>query len=78
MGYKEVYASWKSDPEAFWLNAADAIDWDRKPTRALNDGNAPLYEWLDDGLVNTCWNAVDRHVAAGPVATRTQLSTTAR
>ena len=65
MGYKEVYASWKSDPEAFWLNAADAIDWDRKPTRALNDGNAPLYEWLDDGLVNTCWNAVDRHVAAG-------------
>ena len=65
MGYNEVYASWKSDPEAFWLNAADAIDWDRKPTRALNDGNAPLYEWLDDGLVNTCWNAVDRHVAAG-------------
>ena len=65
MGYNEVYASCKSDPEAFWLNAADAIDWDRKPTRALNDGNAPLYEWLDDGLVNTCWNAVDRHVAAG-------------
>ncbi|MYI70126.1 MAG: propionyl-CoA synthetase, partial [Boseongicola sp. SB0673_bin_14] len=65
MGYKEVYASWKSDPEAFWLKAAEAIDWDRKPTRVLNDSNAPLYEWLDDGLVNTCWNAVDRHVAAG-------------
>ncbi len=65
MGYKEVYASWKSDPEAFWLEAAEAIDWNRKPTRALNDGNAPLYEWLDDGLVNTCWNAVDRHVEAG-------------
>ena len=65
MGYKEVYASWKSDPEAFWLEAAEAIDWNRKPTRALNDGNAPLYEWLDDGLVNTCWNAVDRHVETG-------------
>ncbi len=65
MGYKEVYASWNSDPEAFWLNAAEAIDWDRKPARALNDGNAPLYEWLDDGLVNACWNAVDRHVEAG-------------
>ena len=65
MGYKEVYASWKSDPEAFWLEAAEVIDWNRKPTRALNDGNAPLYEWLDDGLVNTCWNAVDRHVEAG-------------
>ena len=65
MGYKEVYASWKADPDAFWLDAAEAIDWDRKPTRALNDRNAPLYEWLDDGLVNTCWNAVDRHVEAG-------------
>lgn len=65
MGYKEVYASWKADPDAFWLDAAEAIDWDRKPTRALNERNAPLYEWLDDGLVNTCWNAVDRHVEAG-------------
>ncbi len=65
MGYRDVYASWKSDPEAFWLEAAEAIDWDRRPTRALNDRRAPLYEWLDDGLVNTCWNAVDRHVEAG-------------
>jgi propionyl-CoA synthetase len=65
MGYKEVYQSWKSDPEAFWMNAANAIDWDRKPSKALFDANAPLYEWFSDGMVNTCWNAVDRHVVAG-------------
>jgi propionyl-CoA synthetase len=65
MGYEEVYASWKQDPEQFWMQAAEAIDWDRKPTRALFDDNAPLYEWYCDGWVNTCYNAVDRHVVAG-------------
>ena len=65
MGYSDVYAAWKQDPEGFWMDAAEAIDWDRKPTRALDDRNAPLYEWFTDGMVNTCWNAVDRHVEAG-------------
>ncbi|WP_136637215.1 propionate-CoA ligase PrpE [Pseudooceanicola onchidii] len=65
MGYSDVYASWQKDPEAFWMQAAEAIDWDRKPTRALDDSNAPLYEWFTDGMVNTCWNAVDRHVEQG-------------
>ena len=65
MGYKEVYDAWKTDPEAFWMNAAEAIDWDKKPSKALNDNNAPLFEWFTDGMVNTCWNAVDRHVEAG-------------
>ncbi|KNG95183.1 AMP-binding protein [Pseudaestuariivita atlantica] len=65
MGYKEVYAGWKADPEAFWMQAADGIDWDRAPSRALDDSAAPLYEWYTDAQVNTCWNAVDRHVAAG-------------
>ena len=65
MAYADVYAAWKSDPEAFWMEAAEAIDWDRKPTKALFDDNAPLYEWFSDGLVNTCYNAVDRHVKNG-------------
>jgi propionyl-CoA synthetase len=65
MGYKDVYANWQKDPEAFWMEAAEAIDWDRKPSKALDDSNAPLYEWFTDGMVNTCWNAVDRHVEAG-------------
>ncbi|MDJ0628400.1 MAG: propionyl-CoA synthetase [Rhodobacter sp.] len=62
MGYKEVYAAWHADPDAFWMQAAGSIDWDRKPSKALFDDNAPLYEWFCDGLTNTCWNAVDRHV----------------
>ena len=65
MGYDKVYQAWKADPEGFWMQAAGAIDWDRAPTRALHDQNAPQYEWFSDGLVNTCWNAVDRHVQAG-------------
>jgi propionyl-CoA synthetase len=65
MAYKDVYADWQADPEAWWLKAAEAIDWARAPTRALNDARAPIYEWFTDAQVNTCWNAVDRHVLAG-------------
>ncbi len=65
MGYADVYAAWKADPEAFWMEQAKAIDWDTPPTRALNDDNAPLYEWFSDAKVNTCYNAVDRHVENG-------------
>jgi propionyl-CoA synthetase len=65
MGYGAVYKSWKADPEAFWMEAAEAIDWVVPPTRALNDENAPLYEWYTDARVNTCYNALDRHVLAG-------------
>ncbi|QPM90378.1 AMP-binding protein [Pseudooceanicola algae] len=65
MGYAETYAAWQADPEAFWMEAAGAIDWVRPPSKALFDDKAPLYEWFSDGLVNTCWNAVDRHVEAG-------------
>ncbi len=65
MGYREVYTSWQADPEAYWLDAAKGIDWITPPTKALNDTHAPLYEWFTDARVNTCWNAVDRHVEAG-------------
>lgn len=65
MSYKDVYAAWQADPETFWMQAAEAIDWDRKPSRALDDSKAPFYEWFTDGMVNTCWNAVDRHVEQG-------------
>jgi len=65
MAYSDVYNSSKKDPEGFWMQAAEAIDWVEQPKRALNDDNAPLYEWFTDGVVNTCYNAVDRHVEAG-------------
>lgn len=65
MGYREIYNSWRNDPEAFWMNAAEAIDWDKKPSKALFADRAPLYEWFSDSMVNTCHNAVDRHVFNG-------------
>ncbi|HGG06352.1 MAG TPA: propionyl-CoA synthetase [Aliiroseovarius sp.] len=65
MTYAAVYNAWKSDPEAFWMQAAEAISWDRKPSKALFDENAPVYEWFADGMLNTCYNAVDRHVENG-------------
>ncbi|AYF00527.1 propionyl-CoA synthetase [Paracoccus yeei] len=65
MGYREVYADWQADPERFWMQAAEAIDWVEKPSKALFDDRAPIYEWFSDGMVNACWNAVDRHVLAG-------------
>jgi len=65
MSYKKVYNSWKNDPEAFWMTAADAIDWVTKPSKALFADRSPLYEWFSDSEVNTCYNAVDRHVLNG-------------
>ncbi|WP_193140791.1 MULTISPECIES: propionate-CoA ligase PrpE [unclassified Meridianimarinicoccus] len=65
MKYSDVYKGWQEDPEGFWMTAAEQIDWVEKPTKALFDENAPIYEWFSDAKVNTCWNAVDRHVEAG-------------
>ena len=65
MGYREVYDAWKADPEAFWMEAAKAIDWDQAPTKALTEKGGNLYEWFADARCNTCWNAVDRHVEGG-------------
>ncbi len=65
MSYQDVYNGWKNDPEAFWMQAADAIDWHTPPSQALFDKGDHMYEWFSDAKINTCWNAVDRHVEAG-------------
>ncbi len=65
MAYADLYQASLDDPEAFWMEAAKAIDWVKPPSKALFDDNAPLYEWFSDGHLNGCWNAVDRHVEAG-------------
>ncbi|AHD09963.1 propionate-CoA ligase PrpE [Phaeobacter gallaeciensis] len=65
MSYSEVYEGWKANPEQFWMEAAEAISWDRAPTKALTDKGDDLYEWFADAKVNTCYNAVDRHVEQG-------------
>ena len=65
MAYADIYKHSIDDPEAFWLDQAKAIDWIKAPEKALNDTRAPLYEWFTDATVNTCYNAVDRHVENG-------------
>jgi propionyl-CoA synthetase len=63
--YPEVYAQWRRDPQAFWGEAAQAIDWIEPPKRTF-DPDAGIYgRWFVGGVCNTCWNAVDRHVMRG-------------
>ena len=64
-GYLQARDEALADPSAFWLAAAERIDWVEPPTVGLDDSAAPLYRWFPDGVLNTCANAVDRHVAAG-------------
>ena len=63
--YGEVYAQWRADPQGFWAKAAEGIDWIRPP-RTIFDAEAGVYgRWFPDATLNACYNAVDRHVAAG-------------
>jgi propionyl-CoA synthetase len=63
--YQATYTRSITDPEAFWAEAATAVLWRRAPTRVLDDSRPPFYRWFPDGELNTCENALDRHVAAG-------------
>jgi propionyl-CoA synthetase len=63
--YHEIYARWQRDPQGFWAEAASDIDWFEKP-KIVFDPKAGIYgRWFPDGVCNTCFNAVDRHVDAG-------------
>ena len=63
--YHEVYARWQRDPQGFWGEAAQAIDW-MEPPKKVFDPDAGVYgRWFAGGVCNTCWNAVDRHVMEG-------------
>ena len=63
--YHEVYARWQRDPQGFWGEAAQAIDW-MEPPKKVFDPDAGVYgRWFAGGVCNTCWNAVDRHVMQG-------------
>jgi propionyl-CoA synthetase len=53
------------DACAFWAEAAKAVTWTRAPQRILDDANPPFYRWFPDGELNTCANALDRHVDQG-------------
>ncbi|MEC8269306.1 MAG: propionyl-CoA synthetase [Pseudomonadota bacterium] len=63
--YREIYDRAQSDVASFWMEAASAIDWQKAPSQALDSSKPPFHRWFPDGVMNTCHNAVDRHVAAG-------------
>jgi propionyl-CoA synthetase len=64
-GYAEIYRRSIERPEEFWAEAAAAIDWERRWDRVLDQSRPPFFRWFQGARLNTCWNAVDRHVAAG-------------
>jgi propionyl-CoA synthetase len=64
-GYIETYRRSIERPEEFWAEAAEAIDWERRWDRVLDASRPPFYRWFPGARLNTCWNALDRHVAAG-------------
>lgn len=63
--YASAHERSLKDPEGYWGDAARQIDWIKPADRVLDDSNAPLYRWFTGGVLNTCYNALDRHVAAG-------------
>jgi propionyl-CoA synthetase len=63
--YADTYRRSLKDPDGFWGEAAAGIEWYRAPSRVLDDRNPPFYRWFSDGTLNTCFNALDRHVRDG-------------
>lgn len=63
--YEQVFRWSLEDPEGFWGEAAREISWDREPTQVFDPHEGLYGRWFVDGLLNTCYNAVDRHVEAG-------------
>jgi propionyl-CoA synthetase len=63
--YADAYRRSIEDPEAFWGEAAADLEWVRPPTAVLDDSNPPFYRWFPGAELNTCFNAVDRHVRDG-------------
>jgi propionyl-CoA synthetase len=63
--YAEEFRRSLEDPEGYWRDAAAGIDWVTPPTRVLDDSAPPMYRWFPDAELNTCYNALDRHVERG-------------
>jgi propionyl-CoA synthetase len=62
---EEAHRRSLADPEGFWGEAAAAIDWERRWDTVLDSSRPPFYRWFSGGRLNTCWNALDRHVERG-------------
>ncbi len=65
MSFKEIYEKSIKKPEEFWRSLADDIFWFKKPSKILNSTKPPFYRWYEDGVTNTCYNALDLHIQNG-------------
>ena len=63
--YKDIYQKSINSKEEFWKNISDDVFWYKKPTKILNSQNPPFYKWFEDGITNTCYNALDFHIDNG-------------
>ena len=63
--YNSVFSKSIQNKEDFWSKAAEDVRWIKKPTQILDASNPPFYKWFKGGKINTCFNALDRHVEEG-------------
>ena len=63
--FSKIYEKSIKEPENFWKEAANDIFWFKKPSKILNKSNPPFYKWYEDGVSNTCYNALDIHIDQG-------------
>ncbi len=63
--YAATEAAWRRDPEAWWAAAAEGISWDRRWDRVFDPAEGPYGRWFPGARLNTSYNCLDRHVAAG-------------
>jgi acetyl-CoA synthetase len=62
---KKLQQEWEKsikNPEEFWAEKANAIDWIKKWDKVLDDTNPPFYQWFQGGILNITYNALDRHI----------------
>ena len=63
--YLDIYNESIKNPENFWRKISENIFWYKKPSIILNKSNPPFYRWFEDGITNTCYNALDIHIDRG-------------
>jgi len=63
--YEKIYDSSIKNKENFWKEVSNNIFWYKKPSKILNSSNPPFYKWFEDGITNTCYNALDFHIDKG-------------
>ena len=63
--FNKIYEQSIKNPESFWQEASNDIFWFKKPSKILNNSNPPFYKWFEDGITNTCYNALDIHIDQG-------------